>query len=77
MAPSQRSPSAQQKVFNEQTTERLLVHSFRSLLTDLATLMRNRVRLAQLGEQVFDLLATPTPLQERTSFSRSGLSCTQ
>ena len=62
VAPAQRSPSAQEKAFRKQTTERLPVHSFRSLLTDLATLTRNRGRL---GEQVFDMLATPTVLQER------------
>jgi transposase len=63
VAPAQRSPSAQEKAFSKQTTERLPVHSFRSLLTDLATLTRNRVRL---GEQFFDMLATPTTLPERT-----------
>jgi transposase len=62
VAPAQRSISAQQKAASQQTTDGLPVHSFRSLLADLATLTRNRVRL---GEQVFDLLATPTTVQQR------------
>ena len=62
VAPAQRSPSAQQKAASKQTADGLPVHSFRSLLADLATLTRNRVRM---GEQAFDMLATPTAVQER------------
>src|SRR6516225_8865710 len=62
VAPAQRSLSAQQKAFSKQTVDGFPVHSFRSLLADLATLTRNRVRM---GEQLFDMLATPTTLQER------------
>jgi transposase len=62
VAPSQRSESAQQKAISKQTADGLPVHSFRSLLSDLATLTRNRVRL---GNHTFDMLATPTALQQR------------
>jgi len=62
VAPAQRSPAAQQKAASKQTADGLPVHSFRSLLADLATLTRNRVRI---GEQAFDMLATPTAVQER------------
>lgn len=62
VAPAQRSPSAQQKAASKQTADGLTVHSFRSLLADLATLTRNRVRI---GEQAFDMLASPTAVQER------------
>jgi transposase len=62
MAPAQRSISEQQKAASQQTSDGLPVHSFRSLLADLATLTRNRVRM---GEQVFDMLATPTTVQQR------------
>ena len=62
VAPAQRSLSAQQKAFSKQTDDGFPVHSFRSLLADLATLTRNRVRM---GEQLFDMLATPTALQDR------------
>jgi transposase len=62
VAPAQRSPSAQQKAASKQNTDGLPVHSFRSLLADLATLTRNRVRM---GEQASDMLATPTAVQDR------------
>jgi transposase len=62
VAPAQRSESAQRKAASKQTADGLAVHSFRSLLADLATLTRNRVRM---GEQTFDMLATPTAVQER------------
>lgn len=62
VAPAQRSASAQQKAASKQTVDGLPVHSFRSLLADLATLTRNRVRL---GEQALDMLASPTVVQER------------
>ena len=62
VAQAQRSDSALQKAASQQTAEGLPVHSFRSLLADLATLTRNRVRM---GEQAFDMLATPTAVQER------------
>jgi hypothetical protein len=47
----------------------LPVHSFRTLLRDLATLTKNRVRF---GESHFDQLATATPLQQR-AFDLLGL----
>lgn len=62
VAPAQRSASAQQKAASKQTADGLPVHSFQSLLADLATLTRNRVRM---GEQAFDMLATPTAVQQR------------
>jgi hypothetical protein len=62
VAPAQRSTAAQQKAVSKQTADGLPVHSFRSLLADLATLTRHRVRM---GEQTFDMLATPTAVQER------------
>jgi transposase len=62
VAPAQRSASALQKAVSKHTADGLPVHSFRSLLTDLATLTRNRVRM---GQQAFDMLTTPTAVQER------------
>jgi hypothetical protein len=41
----------------------LPVHSFRTLLADLATLTRNVVRIGR--DRVSVLLASPTPLQRR------------
>ncbi len=62
VAPAQRSASAQQKAASKETADGLPVQSFRTLLADLATLTRNRVRM---GERSFDMLATPTAVQER------------
>jgi transposase len=62
VAPAQRSERARDKAASRQTEEGLPVHSFRTLLQDLATLTRNRV---QMGEHCFEMLATPTPVQER------------
>lgn len=62
VAPAQRSTSAQEKAATLQTADGLPVHSFSTLLADLATLTRNRVRM---GEQVFQTLATPTTVQQR------------
>lgn len=62
VAPAQRSESAQKKAARKQTSDGLPVHSFRTLLADLATLTRNRVRLA---EQTLPILATPTAVQQR------------
>lgn len=62
VAPAQRSTSAQEKAATLQTADGLPVHSFSTLLADLATLTRNRVRM---GEQVFVTLATPTTVQQR------------
>lgn len=63
VAPARRSDSALQKDRSKRTADGLPVHSFRTLLDDLATLTKNRVRS---GEATFDLLATPTALQSET-----------
>jgi hypothetical protein len=62
VAPAQRSQSAAEKAASKKTVDGLPVHSFQSLLADLATLTRNRVRM---GEQAFDMLATPTAVQQK------------
>ena len=62
VAPAQRSQRAQKKAATKHTQDGLPVHSFRTLLEDLATLTRNHV---SMGEQTFHMLASPTPVQER------------
>jgi hypothetical protein len=62
VAPAQRSPSALQKARRKRTQAGEPVHSFRTLLKDLATLTKNRVRV---GGGTFEQLSTPTPLQHR------------
>jgi hypothetical protein len=57
------SDAARRKAATKRTDDGLPVHSFRSLLADLATLTRNLVRFGK-GHTVA-MLATPTPVQER------------
>jgi hypothetical protein len=65
VAPAQRSPSAQRKACTLRTADGLPVHSFATLLRDLATLTKNRVQPKTLAFSPFDTLARPTPLQQR------------
>ena len=62
VAPAQRSPAALDKTQSHRTTDGLAVHSFPSLLQDLATLTLNRVTAAG---RTLQMIATPTPLQRR------------
>jgi Transposase DDE domain len=65
VAPAQRSPRAQRKASTQLTDEGGPVHSFRTLLCDLATVAKNRI-LPELEQPVpFDLITTPTALQQR------------
>jgi hypothetical protein len=65
VAPAQRSPAARRKVATRRTNDGVPVHSFRSLLADLATLCRNKVSLPSNPKYRFDLPTKPTPLQTR------------
>jgi hypothetical protein len=62
VSPAQRSPQAKSKDADKRTEDGMPVHSFQTLLQDLATLTRNEVRV---GEQTLYMLATPTPVQIR------------
>lgn len=63
VAPAQRSPKAQCKANRKRTGDGLPVHSFQTLLADLATITKNQM---QMGDQSFEMLTTPTELQQRT-----------
>ena len=66
VAPAQRSPRALSKAQTKRTSDGAPVHSFQTLLRDLATIARNRVQPKQApAEASFDILTTPTPLQQR------------
>ena len=65
VAPAERSPAAQRKVATRRTDDGLPVHSFRSLLGDLATLCLNKVSLPSNQKYRFELPTQPTPLQAR------------
>jgi len=65
------SPAAQRKAARKRTDDGQPVHSFRTLLADLATLTRNTVRF---GENLSaTVLATPTPFQQHV-FDLLGVS---
>ena len=66
VAPPARSASALAKERDHRTPDGLRVGSFATLMAELATLTRNRVVPAGLGEEAaFDVLSEPTPLQAR------------
>ncbi len=66
VGPPGRSAGALRKDRDHATSDGLPVHSFRTLLTDLATLTCNRVILAGAEEgAAFEVLAEPTALQAR------------
>jgi hypothetical protein len=73
VAPAQRSPRAKAKAATKRTEDRLPVHSFQTLLADLATLTKNQVRPRGPDGMTLDVLATPTPLQQR-AFELLGVS---
>jgi len=66
VAPPERSGAARAKDRLHRTPDGLPVHSFRTLLTELGTLIRNRVVLGDADERTaFERLTEPTPLQAR------------
>lgn len=63
---AQRSDSALRKIATKRTPDgELPVHSLRTLLEDLATVAKNRVRPKVAGLPEFDKITQPTPLQQR------------
>lgn len=70
VAKAQPSPAAKRKAKTKHTDDGLPVHSFRTMLADLATLTRNTARLA--SAHTMTLLATPTQIQKR-AFDLLGL----
>jgi transposase len=73
VAKAQRSARTLAKIQTKRTPEGLPVHSFRTLLQDLATLTQNRIVPKISGAQPFEMLATPTAVQQR-AFDLLGIS---
>jgi hypothetical protein len=65
VAPSQRSPKARRKAATKRTDDDQPVHSFKTLLEDLATICKNRIQPNLPGAGTFDKLTRPTPSQHR------------
>jgi hypothetical protein len=64
VAPARRSEHAEQKAQERRTEDGMPVHSFQTLLQDLATLCRNTVRI-KTTDATFTDFTTPTPVQEK------------
>ncbi|MEI6125224.1 MAG: IS1634 family transposase, partial [Pseudomonadota bacterium] len=62
VAPARRSPKAEQKALTKRTQDDYPVHSFQSLLNELATITLNKVMVAG---QSWDQVTTPTRVQQR------------
>jgi len=73
VAPAARSPRALAKAATKHTPGDLPVHSFSSLLTDLATICLNTIAPADRALPGFRLVTTPTALQ-RQAFDLLGVS---
>src|SRR5215831_2297907 len=73
--PARRSAAAERKALTKQTAQGEPVHSFQSLLADLATLTINRVQPTNQAVPAFDKLAVPTPVQQR-AFALLGIRLT-
>ena len=65
VAPAQRSKAAVRKQTTGRTEDGLAVHSFHSLLADLATLARNTLTTAISPHLPLILLTRPTPIQQK------------
>lgn len=65
VAPAQRSARAKRKAQRKRTDDGLPVHSFRTLLADLTTIVKNRIQPKFAGAPAFDQITRPTPLQQR------------
>jgi hypothetical protein len=67
VAPAKRSAAALEKVHTHFTEDGTPAHSLRTLIAELATLVRNTCRTPGDLQHpaTFDILTTPTPLQRR------------
>jgi transposase len=65
VAPAQRSTRAKRKTTTKRTDDGGPVHSFQTLLQDLATIAKNRIQPKDPSAPAFDVITRPTPLQQR------------
>jgi transposase len=76
VAQAQRSKAATKKQTTGLTEDGLPVHSFHSLLADLATLARNTITTAITPHYPLTVLTRPTPVQQK-AFDLLGIKCAQ
>lgn len=79
VAPSKRSKKARAKAATKKTSEKLPVHSFRTLMADLATIVKNKFQSNGLETYLtFEKITQPTPLQQKAiELLEVSLICTQ
>src|SRR6516165_2518849 len=65
VAKAKRSQASDRKAVTQQTEDGLPVHSFRSLLADLATITHNTMAMADQSDATFTLYPQLTPVQTR------------
>jgi transposase len=77
VAPAERSEAAKRKTKTKMTEDCLPVHSFRTLIADLATITKNTVEVKRInnGPARFEKLTRPTPVQQR-AFDLLGVKLT-
>ena len=73
VAPALRSPKALRKARTKRTDDGLPVHSFHTLLEDLASVAKNHIKPKGLALDPFVKIANPTPLQQK-AFDLLGVS---
>ena len=66
VAPACRSEGAEAKAINKRTKADEPVHSFKSLLRDLATIAKNTVQPTTPEAPIFEIITRPTAVQKRT-----------
>ena len=65
VAPAQRSPAAKRKAATKHTDDNSPVHSFQTVIADLATIAKNRVQPSVPGTESFEKITRPTSNQQR------------
>jgi hypothetical protein len=65
VAPAKPSPSAKRKAATLRTPDHLPVHSFQTLLADLATVAKNRIQPKLPNSLPFEMITRPTVLQQK------------
>src|SRR6266508_3732077 len=73
VAPARRSEKTLKKIHAKRTADDQPVHSFTSLLADLATICLNKIQPTEHGLPPFNVITTPTPIQRR-AFELLGVS---
>jgi hypothetical protein len=73
VAPARRSDKALKKIHTKRTADDQPVHSFTSLLADLATICLNKIEPTEHSLPLFNVITTPTPIQRR-AFELLGVS---